>query len=1344
MKTPFKQVDFDPFAESKQSKVVPTTEPQREIWTSVKLGGDSANCAYNESISLHLNGHLDYLALIGAVNSVVARHDALRASFSRDGTNMLVAPSLVLELPVFDLTNTRDKEKEKSSWLKREVETPFLLEEGPLFRVHVLKIAQTDHLLVITAHHIICDGWSISIILQDIAKFYSAGMSGTYFSREPAIQFSDYAIQENDKLPGTEHEQAEKFWLDQFAGVTETLELPIDKLRPPFRTFNAKRIDISFNIAVIDQLKKIGAKAGCSLVNTLTTAFEVFLYRITGNENIVVGIPAAGQSVTGQLDLVGHCVNLLPLRSRMIDGTIFLDHLKTRKKEILDAFDHQQYTFGSLINKLNLPRHPGRIPLVPVIFNVDSGVFEGVEFKGLEVSFYSNPRSFENFEIFVNAVSYTNEFIIECTFNTDLFDEKMMQMRMKEFGELLTGIVQDPETAIDKLPILSEIEKRQLLESLNDRTEVYPLNKGIHSLFEDQVEANGTRSALKAGEINLTYAALNQRANILANHLITMGAGHGSIVALCTERTADMVVALLAIMKTGAAYLPLDPGFPKDRIQLMLDDAHADILISGQSQLNSLGIKAPAVFLLDEGWEDKTQKKTSNPGISITPNQRIYVIYTSGSTGKPKGVQVSHQSVVNLLVYMQREMLVDPGENLLAVTTISFDIAGLELYLPLISGARITLATREEAGNPLRINDLLLAENITILQATPVTWRMLVEAGWKGNKNLKALCGGEALSADLAERLIPRCQDLWNVYGPTETTIWSTIYNVPPVESVLSPYTSIGKPVANTRIYVLDKNGSPVPKGIAGELYIGGDGVSLGYLNRPELNLEKFVPDPFNSVPGKLMYRTGDLVRYKKDGNLEFISRIDNQVKVRGYRIELGEIEAALAQHPSLKSNVVITRKDKSGENRLVAYYILNNDQSFSLDNVLTFLSEKLPEYMVPAAYVELKEFPLTPNGKIDRKELPEPDMQVTSSEAFIGARTPNENLLTSIWSEILSISKVSVQDDFFKLGGHSLLAVKLIMDIEKHRGIKLPLAILFTNSTIEKLARVMDMEVGNQVWHSIVPIKTEGNRPPLYFAHGVSGNVFKYHALSGLLPYDQPCYGLQAYGLNGKDEPFDTIEEMAAYHIREILKFQPAGSTFSLAGGSFGGYLAYEMARQLERMGRKVDMVALIDIDAATAVEFLPFFQKHLMNASIFIKRIFNRIIHIIKADKVEREKYLTHKLKSFKTKKELDLWLNKEEVEKTAGIEQAAYFNKIEDACYKALVNYKIKAYPGKVILFRAKSGYFSVKYDFDLGWNYYAKGGVDIFEVPGDHNSIFNKGNVEEMARIFSECLENAQQK
>jgi len=1344
LKTPFKPVDFDPFAESKRPKLVPTTESQREIWTSVKLGGDSANCAYNESVSLRLQGHLDYIALIGAVNSVVSRHDALRSTFSTDGTSMMISSSLVLELPVFDLTTSNDKPAEQDGWIKREAETPFSLENGPLFRVNVLKMGQTDHILVLTAHHIICDGWSISIVMQDIAGFYNAGITGGSYEKEPAVQFSQYAMQQQQDDPGGSQEMAEKYWLNQFEGVTETIELPIDKARPAFRTFNARRIDVEFSKADIDKLKQIGAKSGCSLVNTLTVAFEVFLYRITGNENIVLGIPAAGQSVTGQFDLVGHCVNLLPLKSRMVDGTFFLDHLQKRKKEILDAFDHQQYTFGSLVKMLNLPRDPGRIPLVPVIFNVDTGVFDGVRFEGLELTFYSNPRSFENFEIFVNAANYNGRFIMECTFNTDLFDEDIMQQRMKEFGELIHGIVREPATAIDKLPVLSQHEIEVSLVSLNQTKKEYPRRIGIHGLFEEQVKLHPNETALVSGNKSLTYSELNSRANILANHLIGLGIGEQSFVALCIDRTADMVTALLAIMKSGAAYLPIDPTFPKDRIQLMLDDAGVDMLLSEKKHIDALGLQAAKIFLLDEGWEEKTKKNIADPGIALNENHRMYVIYTSGSTGKPKGVQVAHDSVVNLLVDMQRRLRVSGKDNLLAVTTISFDIAGLELYLPLISGVQLTLATKEEVVDVGKLIEKIEKQKCTILQATPVTWRMLTEAGWKGNNEMKVLCGGEALPVDLAERLLPLCGELWNVYGPTETTIWSTAYQVPRRESIRSHYTAIGKPVANTKIYVLDKNMIPVPQGIAGELYIGGDGVSLGYLNRPELNNEKFVADPFDQDKNKKIYRSGDLVRYRKDGNLEFISRIDNQVKVRGYRIELGEIEAVIATHPAVKTNVVITRKDKSGENRLIAYYIPVNDQSFSVEKIRLHLQEKLPDYMVPSAFVEVKEFPLTPNGKIDRKALPEPEIQAAQSDVFVGARTPNENLLSSIWCEILGLSRVSVQDDFFKLGGHSLLAVRLMMDIEKHRGVKLPLAILFTNATIEKLARVMDTEVGNQVWHSIVPIKTNGHRPPLYFAHGVSGNVFKYHALSGLLPYDQPCYGLQAYGLNGKDEPFDNIEEMAAYHIKEILNFQPEGTTFSLAGGSFGGYLAYEMARQLVQMGRKVDLVALIDIDAATSVEFMPFFQKHFTNLKIFIKRLINRAVHIIKADKHEREKYLSHKLKSFKTKKELDLWLNKEEVEKNMGADQASYFNKIEDACYKALVNYKIKPYTGKVILFRAKSGYFSVKYDFDLGWNYYAKGGVDIFEVPGDHNSIFNKGNVEEMARIFSDCLDNAQSK
>ncbi len=1342
MEKPFKPVDFDPFAEIEQPVLVPTTEPQREIWTSVKLGGDPANCAYNESVSIRLKGHLDYVTLIQAVNSVVARHDALRATFSNDGTFMQIGNRLTLELPLIDFSSSSAVDEEVNKWLKEEVETPFSLENGPLLRVNVLKVTPHEHLLTITAHHIICDGWSISLIMQDMAGFYNASASGKPYVKEQENQFSAYALEEKKKMKGHEQDRDEKFWLKQYEGFSQTLELPLDKPRPAVRTFNARRIDVEFDKSVIDKVKLIGAKAGCSLVNTLTVAFEVFLHRITGSEDLVLGVPAAGQSVSGRYDLVGHCVNLLPLKSKISSRLTFLDHLRNRKKEILDAFDHQEYTFGSLVKKLTLPRDPGRIPLVPVIINVDTGVFDGVRFNGLESSFISNPRCFENFEIFINAANYQGRFIVECTFNTDLFDEEVMLFRMREFNQLLTSIAGNPDEFIDKLDLLTPEEKELFLVKLNQTKADYASGKSIQALFEEQVRLSGNKRAVVAGNQTLTYEELNRRVNILANQLMILGAGPGSIIALCTERNADMVVSLMAILKSGAAYLPMDPAFPADRLQYMMDDAGVALLISSSEMVQKLKPRTDKVFILDGDWTDKTSKNDSNPVLSHEPSGLAYIIYTSGSTGKPKGVQVHHQAVVNLLSHFQRELKVGKEDNLLAVTTISFDIAGLEIYLPLISGATLTLATKETVSDASRLLEKVGDPSITILQATPVSWRMLVSSGWNGRENLKVLCGGEALGADLAMQLTQRCHTLWNVYGPTETTIWSTACQLKPGEVISTPYASIGKPISNTSVYVLDKNMQPVPVGVSGELHIGGDGVSLGYRNRPELNAERFIPNPFAAATGAKLYKTGDLVRYRLDGNLEYINRLDNQVKVRGYRIELGEIETILAAHPSVNANVTIIRKDASGENRLLAYFIANAERPVTTGKLKNFLQEQLPEYMVPSVITEVREFPLTPNGKLDRNALPDPEMQTTDTRTFIPSRTPNENLLASIWSEILGLSRISMKDDFFQLGGHSLLAVKLMMEIEKHRGLKLPLAILFTNSTIEKLARIMDAEVSNQVWHSIVPIKTNGHRHPLYFGHGVSGNVFKYHALSGLLPEDQPCYGLQAYGLNGKDVPFDNIEDMAAYHIREILKFQPEGTSFALAGGSFGGYLVYEMARQLVQMGKKVDFVALIDIDAATAVEFLPFYKKHLVNAGIMIKRIYNRLVHIISADKAEREKYLTHKLKSFKSKKELDIWLNKEEVEMTSGTEQASYFNKIEDACYKALMNYKIKPYDGKVILFRAKSGYFSAKYDFDLGWNYYAKSGVEVFEVPGDHNSIFNKGNVEELARIFIDCLNRLQ--
>jgi len=922
-------VDFDPFAAGELLLTAPATESQKEIWASVQMGAD-ANCAYNESQSLRLQGLLNVEALRSALQELVQRHEALRTTLSPDGTTLCINASQQMEIPLINLSDLEqhDRENQVASLLKQSVEQPFDLEHGPLFRVRLVKLQSQEHLVILTAHHIICDGWSWGVFMPELGKFYSALSQGILPDLDEPDRFSEYALSQEEEASSADAIATEEYWLEQFSDSVPVLDFPTDRPRPPLRTFNSTREDWVLAPSLVANLKQLGTKFGCSFMTTILAGFEVWLSRLTGQEDLVVGISAAGQAAVGQYNLVGHCVNLLPLRSHVTSEQSFSDYLRSRRTALLDAYDHQQFTFGSLVKKLALPRDSSRIPLVPITFNIDQGLeSDSLPFEGLEVEFFSNPRAFENFELFVNATELGGKLTLECQYNTNLFDADTIRRRMAEFETLLEDVVANPHQAIAKLPLLPEVE-RQLLAAWNNTQAPYPQDKCIHQLFEAQAERLPDAIAVVFEEQQLTYQELEQRANQLAHYLQTLGVGPEVLVAISLERSAAMLIAMLGVLKAGGAYVPLDPNYPEERLAFMLGDAQVSVLLTQAKLLEQLPSTQAQVVCIDTDWNAISQYETSKPSSQTKPDNLAYVIYTSGSTGKPKGVQVPHRAVVNFLTSMREKPGLTQQDILLSVTTLSFDIAVLELLLPLTVGATTVVVTREVAADGTELLKILNRSGATVMQATPATWRLLLAAGWEGSKQLKILCGGEAVPPALAKELVNRAQSVWNMYGPTETTVWSSCYELKNLDN--QPL--IGQPIANTQIYLLDAYQQPVPVGIPGELYIGGAGVVRSYLNRPDLTAERFIPDPFSKDPQARLYRTGDLARYHSDGNIEYLQRIDNQVKLRGFRIELGEIETAIAQHPEVEEAVVVVREDIPDEKTLVGYLVLGASPEADLE----------------------------------------------------------------------------------------------------------------------------------------------------------------------------------------------------------------------------------------------------------------------------------------------------------------------------------------------------------------------------------------------------------------------------
>ncbi|UOR05309.1 amino acid adenylation domain-containing protein [Hymenobacter aerilatus] len=1315
---------FNPFAGPEMVRVVPITEAQAEIWVACIVGGDDASRAYNESVSLRLTGVLDRAALRQALHQLVRRHEALRSAFSADGQYMCVFREVPIELSFQNVAHHTAAEQIElvAAYVRQDARHLFDLLDGPLLKAGLLQLAPAEHELVLTAHHIICDGWSLAILLQELGHLYSAHVQGLFPDLPAAPLFSDYADEQLLFNRSADYQAVESYWLGQYADVVPAVTLPTDAPRPTTRTYKSSRADYPLAPDLVAGLKALGQRHGCSFVTTLLAAFEVWLHRQTGQQDLVVGLPAAGQALLEKQNLIGHCVNLLPLRSHPTPTAQFTDYLQQRKMALFDAYEQQQLTFGSLLKKLNIPRNLGRIPLVPVMFNVDLGMANGVQFQGLNYTLRSNPRVYEAFELFLNISGTEQALVLEWSYNTTLFEAATIARMMTEFEELVQAIVQNPTMPLGR-PAPASTVSDAAYRQLNATAQPYPSEATLFQLITAQAQATPQQTAIRFGDTEVSYAALLRRAEQVAGYLMAQGVCTGDVVGLAVERSPELLVALLAIMRCGAAYVSLDVAYPAERLAFMLTDSGAAFVLTAGSVVLDLATSATVLRL-----EDADTSRTPLPALDLPSDTLLYILYTSGSTGRPKGVAVTHRNVVNFLLSMQQQPGITAADTLLALTTISFDIAGLELFLPLISGATILLADTETARDGRALLQLMQTAGVTLMQATPATWRMVLEAGWEQPLPLTALCGGEALLPELAARLAAKCQAVWNMYGPTETTIWSSVQQVTGSEEVIT----IGRPIANTQFYVLDEQQQLVPAGEVGELCIAGDGVACGYWHRPDLTAERFIADPFAATPGALLYRTGDLGCLLPTGELQCLGRLDQQVKIRGYRIELGEIEQLLLSCPDVQAAAIVAQGARPGDERLVAYVVPKgaaDSRRASAAQLATWkqlLATRLPAYMVPDAYVTLPALPLTLNSKVDRKALAQFAPEMPYLPVSTAPRTAMEKRIADIWQTCLGLEQVDIFADFFALGGHSLLAVRVMAAIEKETGQRLPLATLFEHSTVEKLARLLEYDSQFITWDSLVPIKSQGSKTPLYLVHGAGLNVLLYQAMSRYMDPEQPIYGLQACGLNGADKPLETIEEIAAHYIKCIEKTNPNGP-YALAGYSFGGIIAYEMARQLLACGKEVRFLGLFDTYAHEGEVPASQTGRAVRNLKLFAMKWLYFLVLL----KNSPRPTIRYKMMSLHNS-----WqrLTKRKEEET---KEAAAVGRANDKAYYA---YKLLPENIKIDLFRVKEKtHYMEDFEF-LGWKPYAQQGIRIHEVESDHNYLFSPPHDKTLAATLQAALDN----
>jgi amino acid adenylation domain-containing protein len=1046
---------------------VPITEAQREIYFAAALS-DEANCAFNESVTLRLRGTVKEKELQSALESVVARHDAMRGSISEDGESMKIAPDFAGVIEYVDLSYSPEtvtaasREEALQAAIQREGRMPFSLTDGPLARATIFRLSSDEVVLLFTGHHIVLDGWSVNQLFEEISKFYSAKDAATE-KLLPLLPFSSYAVQEQTRSQSGEFADNESYWVNRFSGLAPVLDLPTDRPRQMNKSYYGATLKGSLGSALYTDLKSASSKLGCTLYVTLLSGFQLLLHRLTRQQEVVVGISTAGQALFQNASLVGHCVHFLPMLSQLTEAETVKSHLAATRNVLFDAFDHQEFTYGSLLHKLSIPRDASRLPLIEVQFNLEK-IGTRISFDGLSSVIKANPKQFVNTEMFLNMVETENDLEFDCDFNTDLFDEETVRRWMRLYANLLGNVVRDPTLRIDELELLDQKDRLQLVDGWN-RTEVEFDREflPIHRLAEVRAHEQADQVVVESGKTKWTGWELDQYANRVAHRLQREGLKEGDLVGLCVERSVEMLGALLGVLKAGGAYVPLDPRHPKDRLEMVLEDSGAAILVVGSSFASAQpGFKTTAkIVVLDSKIAEESDASLE---VRAAADALAYVIYTSGTTGRPKGVAIEHRALMNLLRSMEREPGLTREDVLVAVTTLAFDIAGLELLLPLLTGARLVIANEEQVADGYLLLQLLQESKATVLQATPGSWRMLIDAGWNRELPLKVLCGGEALPRDLADQLLERSEQVWNVYGPTETTIWSSATRVTAGTGPLM----VGPPIANTQFYVLDHRLQPVSVGVVGELYIGGKGLARGYWKRPDLTAERFLPNPF--AEGRI-YKTGDLGRWhvnaEGQGRIELLGRTDFQVKIRGYRIELGEIEVALNRHPAVREAVVVAHTSKNAGaaiTRLVAYVDAGNSAEHAAAltaDLLTMLADTLPEYMIPAVIVPLPQLPRSPNGKIDRKSLPDADAflksgLLSSQRSFTAPTSIEQKKLAEIWADVLMLDRVSITDSIFELGADSLLIFRIAARSQKE-GLNVTAAQIFKHRTILALSNGLE-----------------------------------------------------------------------------------------------------------------------------------------------------------------------------------------------------------------------------------------------------------------------------------------------
>ncbi len=1305
----------------------PLSFAQQRLWFLDQLFPGTP--LYNIPTFIRATGRLNLKALEKTFGEIVNRHKVLRTTFStREGQPVqIIGPASPQLFTVVDLTELppAERESEGKRLAEREAVRSFDLSVGPLLRVCVVRLSPEDHIVLLTMHHIISDGWSMGVFVREVVALYQAFLAGKSSPLPPlVIQYVDYAVWQRERMKGEAFEQQVEYWTKNLAGVS-VLELPVDHPRAAMQNNRGASVNVHIGSETTARLKELAQGEEATLFMILVAAWQVLLMRYTGQEDIAVGTPIAGRTNADTEKLIGFFVNMLVLRTDLTGAPTFRQLTRRVRDVVLGAFARQEVSFEKLVEELHPERDFRQTPLFQTMMVLQNVPEESAQTRDLQLTPLNAGSGTAKFDLTLGLMERAGELFGGIEYKTELFDAATVERLASHFEQLLERIAANPDERIDRFALLSAAERQQLLVEWNDTTEEFAKEACLHELFEAQVRRTPNAIALNYNDTNLTYLELNERSNQLAHYLRSLGVGPETPVALCIERDIEMIAVILGVLKAGGLYVALDPKYPQERLAFMLEDSSALVLLTQTHLLGHLPESPARVICLDEEGEAISAASRANPEPGAVSRNLAYMIYTSGSTGRPKGVVLEHRSAVAFMHWIHEAFTPAELAGILGSTSICFDLSVFEIFAPLTCGGKLILAE-----NALQLPSLKAANEVTLLDTVPSAMIELLRIDGVPDSVRTINLAGEPLKLSLAQQVyrLPSVERLYNLYGPSEDTTYSTWTLV---ERGISTPPSIGRPITNTQAYILDSGGEPVPVGVTGELYLGGEGLARGYLNRPELTAVRFVPNKFSAEPGARLYRTGDLARYQPDGQIDFLGRIDHQVKVRGFRIELGEIETVLSSHPAVRECTVTARTDEDGV-RVIAYVVSDTDEQQVNGQLRQHLLHQLPDYMIPSDFVFLEALPLTPNGKVNRQALPAPAQSARRRKTFVAPRDTLELKVAQIWEEVLKIQPIGATDDFFELGGHSLLAVQLFALVESRFGKGIPLTTLFKGATVEQLANLLRGSGESETWSPLVEIqKGDSKQQPFFLIHPVGGSVLSYLDLARHLGAEQPVYGLNARGLDAGQQPHTRIEEMAAEYLKAIREVQPHGP-YLLGGWSLGGVIAFEIACQLQAQNEQVSLLGLIDSVAPSTWTstvkqddelWLLFGFAQDLGLTPNVLTVTREELLQMSSD--ERLIYLEEQAKSAK--------LIPEYIEHA----QVVRLYEVFTTNIKALEQYEPAAKARRITLISSEQSANTFP-DSTMGWSELSTESVEVFTIPGNHYSIVRKPAVEKLAEHLKACI------